>query len=112
MPLISRTACTECANVVCSFLLMCPDVDALPSGNSLSLAILITGGCVGLMPETAAQSWTLGVLTTIYLATLGLVAYMLVAEIPSTRLRVKTVIIGRVVYNITSIISNTLRRAC
>jgi SP family general alpha glucoside:H+ symporter-like MFS transporter len=33
---------------------------------------------------------------------------MLVVEIPSTRLRVKTVGVGRVVYNITSIITNTL----
>ncbi|KAL3458909.1 general substrate transporter [Aspergillus heterothallicus] len=102
-----------CANVICWFLLPWVGRRRLfLSGVSLSLAILIICGCVGLMPEIAAQSWTLGsliiVLTAVYQMTLGPVAYMLVAEIPSTRLRVKTVVIGRVVYNITSIITNTL----
>ncbi|KAL2829337.1 general substrate transporter [Aspergillus pseudoustus] len=101
-----------CGNVVCWFLLQWVGRRRLfLTGTSLSLAIL-TCGCVSLMPETAAQSWTLGsliiVLTAVYQATLGPVGYMLVAEIPSTRLRVKTVVVGRVVFNITSIITNIL----
>ncbi|KAH8696595.1 general substrate transporter [Talaromyces proteolyticus] len=71
--------------------------------------LYLVGASLSLTP---AQSWVLGslivVLTFIYQMTLGPVCYMLVAEIPSTRLRVKTVVVGRVVYNITSIITNTI----
>ncbi|KAL2810601.1 hypothetical protein BJX63DRAFT_422950 [Aspergillus granulosus] len=102
-----------CTNVVCWVLVPWVGRRRLfLTGTSLSLAIFITCGCVSLMPETAAQSWTVGsliiVLTAVYQATLGPVGYMLVAEILSTRLRVKTVVVGRVAYNITSIITNTL----
>lgn len=102
-----------CANIFCWFLLPWIGCRRLfLTGTSLSLGILITCGFVSLIPETAAQSWTVGsliiVLTAVYQATLGPVGYMLVAEIPSTRLRVKTIVVGRVVYNITSIITNTL----
>jgi SP family general alpha glucoside:H+ symporter-like MFS transporter len=48
------------------------------------------------------------VLTFVYDFTVGPVCYVLVAEIPSTRLRVKTVVLARVAYNITSIITNTI----
>ncbi|CEL10155.1 hypothetical protein ASPCAL13280 [Aspergillus calidoustus] len=82
------------------------------AGAALSLIILIVGGCVSLMPQTPAQSWALGslivILTFVYQMTLGPICYTLVAEIPSTRLRVKTVVVGRVAYNITSIVTNTI----
>jgi SP family general alpha glucoside:H+ symporter-like MFS transporter len=59
--------------------------------------------------ETAAQPLTLVsliiVLTAVQRLPLEPIGYMLVAEIPSTRLRVKTVV-GHRVYNITSIITN------
>ena len=39
---------------------------------------------------------------------IGPVCYVLVAEIPSTRLRVKTVVLARVAYNIVSILTNVV----
>lgn len=101
------------ANIICWFLL--PRVGRRRlylSGVFMSLIILIIAGSVGTLPQTPAQSWTLGsliiFLTFIYHMTLGPVCYMLVGEIPSTRLRVKTVVLGRVAYNLTSIITNTI----
>jgi len=76
------------------------------------LMVLLATGCVGLAPTTPATSWVLGsliiVLTFIYDMTIGPVCYTLVAEIPSTRLRVKTVVLARVAYNIASILVNTI----
>lgn len=43
-----------------------------------------------------------------YDLTVGPVAYCLVAEIPSTRLRIKTVVLARNAYNIASILANFL----
>ncbi|KAJ9639316.1 hypothetical protein H2199_006349 [Coniosporium tulheliwenetii] len=75
------------------------------------ITLLVTGG-VSTRPESPAVSWTLGslvlLLTFIYDITIGPVCFALVAEIPSTRLRVKTVVLARVAYNIVSIISNVL----
>ncbi|KAJ9499733.1 hypothetical protein LTR99_000361 [Exophiala xenobiotica] len=82
------------------------------AGLALSLIILIATGIVGTLPETDSMSWGLGsmliVLTFVYDFTVGPVCYVLVAEIPSTRLRVKTVVLARVAYNITSIITNII----
>lgn len=79
-------------------------------GLALSFIILIAAGIVGTVRTTAATSWTLGsmiiVLTGVYDATIGPVCYVLVAEIPSSRLRVKTVVLARVAYNIVSIATN------
>jgi SP family general alpha glucoside:H+ symporter-like MFS transporter len=77
-----------------------------------SLLTLIAGGVVATLPETNATSWTLGsiiiFLTFVYDSTIGPVCYTLVAEIPSTRLRVKTVVLARVCYNLASIVVNTI----
>jgi SP family general alpha glucoside:H+ symporter-like MFS transporter len=79
-------------------------------GLIVSLVILTATGIVGTLPETDATSWALGsliiVLTFVYDFTIGPVCYVLVAEIPSTRLRVKTVVLARVAYNIISIVTN------
>jgi MFS transporter, SP family, general alpha glucoside:H+ symporter len=81
-------------------------------GLSLSVAILAVGGIVGALPETDGTSWTLGsmiiILTGVYDATIGPVCYVLVAEIPSSRLRVKTVVLARVAYNVVSIVTNVI----
>jgi len=81
-------------------------------GLFVSLVILIVTGCVGILPETNPTSWALGsliiVLTFVYDFTVGPVCYVLVAEIPSSRLRVKTVVLARVAYNIVSIITNVV----
>lgn len=81
-------------------------------GLALSMAILGLAGGISFLPGTAAQSWSLGLLITllafIYDLSIGPVCYVLVAEIPSTRLRVKTLVLARIVYNIASIITNVL----
>jgi MFS transporter, SP family, general alpha glucoside:H+ symporter len=81
-------------------------------GTGLIFFILIIAGSVGTQLETAWVSWTLGslvvLLTFVYDTTIGPVCYSLVAEIPSTRLRVKTVVLARVAYNIVGLISNVL----
>jgi MFS transporter, SP family, general alpha glucoside:H+ symporter len=77
-----------------------------------SLIILVITGVVGTFKETKGTSWALGsliiVLTFVYDFTIGPVCYVLVAEIPSSRLRVKTVVIARVAYNVIGIITNIL----
>lgn len=82
------------------------------AGLAISLVILIVTGCVGILKETETSSWALGslviVLTCVYDFTIGPVCYVLVAEIPSSRLRVKTVVLARVAYNIVSIITNVI----
>jgi MFS transporter, SP family, general alpha glucoside:H+ symporter len=74
--------------------------------------VLIATGVVGIFPETAGTSWAMGsliiVLTFVYDFTVGPVCYVLVAEIPSSRLRVKTVVIARIAYNVVGIITNII----
>jgi SP family general alpha glucoside:H+ symporter-like MFS transporter len=81
-------------------------------GLFVSAVTLIIAGSIGARPETPAQSWAVGslliFLTFIYDLTVGPVCYILVAEIPSTRLRAKTVVLARVAYNVVSIITNTI----
>jgi SP family general alpha glucoside:H+ symporter-like MFS transporter len=81
-------------------------------GLFVSAVTLIIAGSIGARPETHAQSWAVGslliFLTFIYDLTIGPVCYILVAEIPSTRLRAKTVVLARVAYNVVSIITNTI----
>ena len=81
-------------------------------GLGLSFPILMITGAVGTQGGATWVSWTLGglvlVLTFVYDFTLGPVCYALVAEIPSTRLRVKTVILARISYNLVGLVSNIL----
>lgn len=71
---------------------------------------LIVAGSVATLPQTTGQSWAVGsliiFLTFVYDMTIGPVCYVLVAEIPSTRLRVKTVVLARVAYNVASLVMN------
>ncbi|RMZ89089.1 hypothetical protein DV736_g3689, partial [Chaetothyriales sp. CBS 134916] len=84
-------------------------------GLMLAVIILVAGGVLGSVPgptTTPAISWALGsmiiLMTGVYDATIGPVCYVLVAEIPSTRLRVKTVVLARVAYNLSSMVMNIL----
>ncbi|EXJ90558.1 hypothetical protein A1O1_03661 [Capronia coronata CBS 617.96] len=81
-------------------------------GLSVSLLLLIVTGSVGIPKATAGTSWASGslliVLTAVYDFTVGPVCYVLVAEIPSSRLRVKTVVLARVAYNLVSIVTNVV----
>ncbi|KAL8293322.1 hypothetical protein RQP46_000023 [Phenoliferia psychrophenolica] len=66
-----------------------------------------TGFTVG-----SGGSWAAGALVIfysfLYQFTVGPVCYCLVAEIPSTRLRAKSVVLARISYNIVGIINNTI----
>jgi SP family general alpha glucoside:H+ symporter-like MFS transporter len=81
-------------------------------GTGLMCFILVAGGIVGSQHDSTWVSWTLGsvviLFTFVYDTTVGPVCYSLVAELPSTRLRVKTVVLARVAYNLAGIIANVL----
>ena len=78
--------------------------------STMCCLLLIIGFC-GLASEsnTSAQ-WAIGsmllIFTFVYDCTVGPVCYSLVAELASTRLRQKTVVLARNWYNIGSIINN------
>lgn len=79
-------------------------------GLSALLTILLVSGIVGSLPTSHGQLWALGslllLLTFVYDMTIGPVCYVLVAEIPSTRLRTKTVVLARIAYNLAGILIN------
>lgn len=83
-------------------------------GLLVSVLILFASGIVSLFPlsKMPAQPWVIGsliiVLTFVYDLTVGPVCYILVAEVPSTRLRVKTVVLARLVYNLGGIVTSVL----
>jgi SP family general alpha glucoside:H+ symporter-like MFS transporter len=70
----------------------------------------VTGGPVNHHPT--ALNWTIAALllafTLAYDATLGPICYSLVSEIPSTRLRSKTIVLARNCYNISGIVTNII----
>lgn len=82
-------------------------------GQVAMFGLLLIIGFLGIVPKgnTSAQ-WAIGamllVFTAIYNCTVGPVCYSLVAEMPSTRLRQKTVVLARNFYNIASIIGNIM----
>jgi SP family general alpha glucoside:H+ symporter-like MFS transporter len=63
-------------------------------------------------PHPSPLKWTIAALllafTLAYDATLGPICYSLVSEIPSTRLRSKTIVLARNCYNISGIITNII----
>jgi SP family general alpha glucoside:H+ symporter-like MFS transporter len=75
--------------------------------------LMLVIGCSGsLPPSNNASRWAIGsllvVFISIYQSTVGPITYSLVAEIPSTRLRQKSVALARNVFNISSIVCNIL----
>lgn len=82
-------------------------------GLAASFVLLTTGGILAIaLNGNSALNWTLGVIlimtTLAYNLTIGPTCYVIVAEIPSTRLRVKTIALARVVYNIFTIVNNVI----
>ncbi|KAA8641955.1 hypothetical protein EYZ11_010223 [Aspergillus tanneri] len=77
----------------------------------LAVALLVIG-FVSIAPSTSAISWATGsmllVYTFIYDSTVGPVCYSLVSEIPSSRLRTKTVVLARNVYNVLNLVSGII----
>ncbi|KAK0864027.1 hypothetical protein LTS02_006269 [Friedmanniomyces endolithicus] len=75
--------------------------------------ILVIVGCLGLATPTHVNAqWGIGAMILIYTftynITVGPICYSLVAEISSTRLRNKTVVLARDLYNITGMVANVL----
>lgn len=75
--------------------------------------ILVIIGGLGIPKLSSSTGWATGalilILTFVYDITVGPVCYSLVAELPSTRLRIKTVVLARNVYNVCGIIIGTLQ---
>jgi MFS transporter, SP family, general alpha glucoside:H+ symporter len=82
-------------------------------GQGVMFLILIVIGGLGIPTLSSSTGWATGalllILTFSYDITIGPVCYSLVAELPSTRLRIKSVVLSRCVYNICGIIIGTLQ---
>lgn len=76
------------------------------------IILMIIGG-LGVPALSTSIGWASGalilILTFVYDFTVGPVCYSLVAELPSTRLRIKTVVLSRNVYNCMGIVIGTLQ---
>ena len=83
------------------------------AGQIAMFIILIIIGGLGIPAINGSVGWATGalllILTFAYDISVGPVCYSLVAELPSTRLRIKTVVLSRNVYNVCGIIINTLQ---
>lgn len=75
-------------------------------------ALLMIIGFLSIVRESSANSWAISsmllIFTFVYDATTGPICYSLVTEMPSTRLRTKTVVLARTMFNITCIINGLL----
>jgi SP family general alpha glucoside:H+ symporter-like MFS transporter len=73
----------------------------------LCFFLMIIGGLGVISRENTGAAWALGslllVYTLFYNFTVGPVCYAIVAEISSTRLKIKTVVLARNIYNIVSL---------
>jgi MFS transporter, SP family, general alpha glucoside:H+ symporter len=74
--------------------------------------LLFIIGFIALAPRNSAASWATGsmllVYTFFYDSTVGPVCYSLVSELPSTRLRIKSVVLARNLYNVFSIVNGII----
>lgn len=82
-------------------------------GLVILFTLLLIIGCLGIVDQSnTAVQWAIGsmllVFTFVYDASVGPVCYSLVAELSSSRLRQKTVVIARNVYNVGGIVNNVL----
>ena len=82
-------------------------------GQAALFTLLMIIGFIGLAPDSnSSAQWAIGslliIFTFVYDSTVGPVCYSLVAEVSSTRLRQKTVVLARMFYNIGGLITNIL----
>ncbi|KAI1015370.1 hypothetical protein LB504_010891 [Fusarium proliferatum] len=81
-------------------------------GLCTMLTLLMTIGFMGIPSRQQSIGWASGALMIVFVIvfslTIGPVCYCLVAEIPASRLRVKTVVLARNTYNIVAIAANFL----
>ncbi|KAK9368826.1 general substrate transporter [Lipomyces kononenkoae] len=83
------------------------------TGLCVMFILLIIVGIISVTPAAnAGGQWGIGsmllVFTLVYDCTVGPVCYCLVAEIPATRLRSKSIVIARNVYNVGCIVNNII----
>ncbi|PIA90607.1 General alpha-glucoside permease [Cercospora beticola] len=82
-------------------------------GQALLFGLLLIIGFCGIASDTnSAAQWAIGsmllLFTFTYNCSVGPICYALVAEMPSTRLRQKTVVLARTAYQIGGLINNIL----
>lgn len=81
-------------------------------GLSVEFTILLIIGFLGIPKISSAIGYATAALMMLFVISYGLtigpICYCLVAEIPSTRLRIKTVVLARNSYNIASLCANFL----
>ncbi|KAG6037552.1 hypothetical protein E4U41_004923 [Claviceps citrina] len=82
-------------------------------GQSIMAVLLFVIGCTALAGRlNAGVQWAIGTMLLVYTftynATVGPVCYSLVAELTSTRLRTKSVVLARNSYNIMAIVTNII----
>lgn len=80
-------------------------------GMTLMFFCLVTVGGLGWLHSKESQlaiGFLLVISTLFNMITIGPACYPIVAETPSGRLRYKTIAIGRFVYNLTGIFSNSV----
>lgn len=82
-------------------------------GLAVMFVLLIIIGGLGIPKLSTNVGWASGalilILTFAYDLTIGPVCYSLVAELPSTRLRIMTVVLARNAYNASGLITSTLQ---
>ncbi|ORY85506.1 general alpha-glucoside permease [Protomyces lactucae-debilis] len=80
------------------------------NGLAVLCFLLLTIGFISLAGKSAGPSWAIGSLlllyTGIYDLTVGPICYSLVSEIQSTRLRSKTIVLARNLFNVVGIVNN------
>ena len=81
------------------------------TGGAISCLVLALIGGLGFGSGTQI-SWAIGSLLIafafFYNCTIGPVCYSIVAEIPSGRLRAKSIVLARLTYNLTGLVTNTI----
>lgn len=83
------------------------------SGQLVMAVFLLVIGCAALAGrDNATAQWAIGALLLVYAftynCTVGPICYSLVAELSSTRLRTKSVVLARGMYNVVGILTNVL----
>ena len=81
-------------------------------GNLALFSLLLIIGCASLAPRGPTMNWAIGALLSVFTFTydlmVGPVCYSLVSELSSTRLRAKSVVLARNLYNVGNIVVNVL----
>lgn len=82
------------------------------SGLCIQFVLLMLTGFISLGHPTDSNSWAIGsmllIFTFIYDGTVGPVCYCIVAEMSSTRLKGRTIVLARNLYNIGGLVNNVM----